>query len=91
MKKQILSLFAATALSLGLSAQAFIPEAGFENWSSTGFGVPVQPNGWISGNIFNNTFMPQNAGIVFCSQAGTPDNYQGTYSMRLETKEEMPK
>lgn len=86
MKKQILSLLAVAAVSIGAYAQAYIPEAGFETWSSTGFGVPNQPNGWISGNIFNNAFMTQNAGIVFCSAAGSPDNYQGTYSMRLETK-----
>jgi hypothetical protein len=86
MKKLILSLLAVTSISFGASAQAFIPEAGFENWSSPGFGAPVQPNGWISGNIFNNQLWTQNAGIVFASQAGTPDNFQGTYSLKLQTK-----
>ncbi len=86
MKKQILSLLAVATLSIGVSAQAFIPNAGFETWASPGFGAPAEPTGWISGNIFNNQLWPQNTGIVFCDSAGAPNNYQGVYSMKLTTR-----
>lgn len=84
MKKQILSLIAGMSLVAGLSAQAFIPNSGFETWGQT-VGEPQQPQGWISLNLFASPLFNA-SNPTFVTAAGTPDNYQGTYSCRIETK-----
>ncbi|GAB4132473.1 MAG: hypothetical protein Fur0041_03820 [Bacteroidia bacterium] len=67
-----------------MQAQQFIPNAGFESWGATA-GEPQQPQGWISGNLFASPLF--NAGNpTFVSAAGAPDNYQGNYSLKIETK-----
>ncbi|HTL82204.1 MAG TPA: T9SS type A sorting domain-containing protein [Bacteroidia bacterium] len=84
MKKQILSIIAGLTVVSGLFGQAAIPNSGFEVWQQY-FGEPQEPQGWISPNIFASTFYnPNNPTIA--TAAGTPDNYQGTYSCRIETK-----
>jgi len=83
MKKQLLSVIASVALAGGVSAQWFIPNPGFESWGSS-FGEPQQPQGWISPNILASPLISaQNPTVV--SQAGAPDNYQGTYSCKITT------
>ena len=86
MKKNLLSLLAFATFAIVVHAQAIIPNAGFETWASPGFGAPAEPTGWISGNIFNNSFYLANSGLVFCDSAGAPNNYQGNYSMKLTTR-----
>lgn len=85
MKKTILSLCAFAAFAVTASAQQYIPNAGFETWSSS-IGEDQQPTGWVSYNIFTAPAIdPGNTNPTSVSQAGAPDNYQGTYSARIET------
>jgi hypothetical protein len=84
MKKQVLSLFAIAALAVSASAQ-YIPNAGFETWSSS-IGEDQQPTGWVSYNIFTAPAIdPTNSNPTSVTQAGSPDNYQGTYSAKITT------
>lgn len=85
MKKILLSSVAVAALAVSANAQAFIPNAGFESWGSTA-GEDQQPTGWISYNIFTfSLFETSGPNPTSVTQAGTPDNYQGNYSARIET------
>lgn len=85
MKKILLSAVAVAAFGLAGNAQAFIPNAGFESWGTTA-GEDIQPTGWMSYNVFTfSLFDPSNQNPTSVTQAGTPDNYQGNYSARIET------
>jgi hypothetical protein len=85
MKKQVLSLFAIAALALTASAQQYIPNAGFETWSSS-VGEDIQPTGWVSYNVFTAAIIdPGNTNPTSVTQAPTPNNYQGTYSAKITT------
>lgn len=82
MKKQVLSLFAIAALAVTAYAQ---PNSGFETWS-TSFGEDIQPTGWVSYNVFTQSFIdPGNTNPTSVFQAPSPDNYQGTYSAKITT------
>jgi hypothetical protein len=84
MKKQVLSLFAVAALVLTASAQ-YIPNAGFETWSSS-VGEDQQPTGWVSYNVFTASLIdPGNTNPTSVTQAPAPNNYQGTYSAKITT------
>jgi Secretion system C-terminal sorting domain len=83
MKKQLLSLFALAVASVA-SAQT-INNAGYENWG-TQLGEDQQPTSWISYNIFTAPLIdPTNSNPTSVTQAGAPDNYQGTYSAKITT------
>jgi hypothetical protein len=85
MNKFLLSSVAIAALALSANAQAFIPNNGFEFWSTTA-GEDIQPTGWVSYNVF--TFAPfetSGPNPTSVTQAGTPDNYQGNYSAKITT------
>lgn len=85
MKKLLLSTIALAALSVAGNAQAFIPNPGFESWGNS-FGEDQQPQSWISYNVFTSPLVPGgNNNPTSVTQAGTPDNYQGNYSARIET------
>ncbi|TND08232.1 MAG: hypothetical protein FD123_2487 [Bacteroidetes bacterium] len=83
MKKTLLTVTAFAAVIGSTFGQAPITNNNMETWGST-IGEPVQPTGYISANIFKNSFVdPNNPTSV--SQEVAPNNYQGTYSARLET------
>lgn len=85
MKKILLSSITVAALALGANAQAYIPNSGFESWG-TQTGEAQQPQGWISYNVFTSPLIPGgNTNPISVTQAGTPDNYQGNYSAKIET------
>ncbi|CAN5215419.1 hypothetical protein BH09BAC5_BH09BAC5_15610 [soil metagenome] len=85
MKKQLLSLFAVTALVISASAQQYIPNAGFETWS-TSVGEDIQPTSWVSYNVFTASLIdPGGTNPTSVTQAGTPNNFQGTYSAKITT------
>jgi hypothetical protein len=85
MKKILLSTLGVAALALGVNAQAYIPNSGFESWG-TQTGEDPQPQGWISYNVFTSPLIPGgSSNPTSVSQAGTPDNYQGNYSAKIET------
>lgn len=85
MKKILLSTVAVAALALASNAQTFIPNPGFESWATT-TGEDQQPQSWISYNVFTSPLIPGGSGNpTSVTQAGTPDNYQGNYSARIET------
>ncbi len=85
MKKTLLSSVAVAAMAVAMNAQAFIPNSGFESWGSTA-GEDQQPTGWISYNVFTfSLFETSGANPTSVTQAGSPDNYQGNYSARVET------
>jgi hypothetical protein len=85
MNKILLSTVAAAALALSASAQAFIPNQGFESWGTTA-GEDIQPTGWISYNVFTfSLFETSGPNPTSVTQAGSPDNYQGNYSAKITT------
>ncbi len=85
MKQTLLSAVAMAAISLAAHAQAYIPNSGFEAWGNTA-GEDQQPQGWISYNVLTSPLLPGgNSNPTSVTQAGTPDNYQGNYSARIET------
>lgn len=85
MKKQLLTALAAATVSMTAMAQAYIPNAGFETWASQ-LGEDQQPTGWVSYNVFTASLIdPSNQNQTSVTQAGAPDNYQGTYSAKIET------
>lgn len=85
MKKVILSLLAFTSISATAFSQAIAPNAGFENWSSQ-IGEDQEPTGYISYNVFTAAiFDPGNTNPTSVTQAGSPNNYQGTYSAKITT------
>ncbi|MCX6310947.1 MAG: T9SS type A sorting domain-containing protein [Bacteroidetes bacterium] len=85
MKKQLLSIFAIASLAMTASAQQFIPNAGFETWGQAA-GEEIQPTGWVSYNVFTAPLMdPLNTNSASVTQAGTPNNFQGTYSAKITT------
>lgn len=85
MNKVLLSTVAAAAFSLAASAQAYIPNSGFESWGTTA-GEDIQPTGWISYNVFTfSLFETSGANPTSVTQAGSPDNYQGNYSAKITT------
>lgn len=85
MKKQLLSIFAVAAIAMTVSAQQYIPNAGFETWAQS-IGEDTQPTGWVSYNVFTAPLIdPGNTNPTSVSQAGTPNNYQGTYSAKITT------
>lgn len=85
MKKILLSTVTVAAMAVAGNAQAFIPNSGFESWSSTA-GEDQQPTGWISYNIFTFSLFETNGpNPTSVTQAGTPDNYQGNYSAKITT------
>lgn len=85
MKKILLSTVTVAAFALAANAQAYIPNSGFESWG-TQTGEDQQPQGWISYNVFTSPLIPGgNTNPTSVSQAGTPDNYQGNYSAKIET------
>lgn len=85
MKKILLSTVAVAALAISSNAQAYIPNSGFETWGSTA-GEDQQPQYWISYNVFTVSFLdPFNLNPTSVTAAGSPDNYQGNYSARIET------
>ena len=85
MNKLLLSAIAIAAFALTSNAQAFIPNSGFESWGSTA-GEDQQPQGWISYNVLTSPLLPGgSSNPTSVSQAGTPYNYQGNYSARIET------
>ncbi|MBI3510652.1 MAG: T9SS type A sorting domain-containing protein [Bacteroidetes bacterium] len=84
MKKQLLSLLVGVSVATMMNAQAYIPNAGFETWQQY-LGEPQEPQGWISPNIFASpAYNPANPTVA--TAAGSPDNYQGTYSCKIVTK-----
>ena len=85
MKKVLLSCVAIFSAAIAANAQAYIPNPGFESWGNTA-GEDQQPQGWISYNVFTSPLVPGgNSNPTSVTQAGTPDNYQGNYSARIET------
>lgn len=85
MKKILLSTIAVAALAVAGNAQAYIPNSGFESWGNS-FGEDQQPSSWISYNVFTSPLVPGgSSNPTSVTQAGTPDNYQGNYSARIET------
>ncbi len=85
MKKILLSTLAVASIALAANAQAFIPNAGFETWG-TQLGEDQQPTGWISYNVFTASILdPGNTNPTSVTQAGSPDNYQGNYSAKIQT------
>ncbi|MEO5643954.1 MAG: T9SS type A sorting domain-containing protein [Bacteroidia bacterium] len=82
MKKQLLSLFAFTALVITASAQ---PNSGMETWS-TSTGEAQQPTGWVSYNVFTSPLVdPSATNPTSVTQAASPLNYFGTYSAKITT------
>lgn len=85
MKKNLLSIVAVAVSALAANAQTFIPNSGFESWGTT-TGEDQQPQSWISYNVFTSPLIPGGSGNpTSVTQAGSPDNYQGNYSARIET------
>lgn len=85
MKKNLLTTITVAALSFASTAQTFIPNAGFEAWSTTA-GEDQQPTGWVSYNVFTfSLFETSGPNPTSVTQAGTPDNYSGNYSAKIET------
>ena len=85
MKKLLLSTLIIACSVLPLSAQVYIPNAGFESWASS-IGEDTQPLGWVSYNIFTAPLIdPGNTNPTALSQAGPPDNFQGNYSAKMTT------
>ncbi|PHX82058.1 MAG: hypothetical protein CK539_06535 [Flavobacteriales bacterium] len=85
MKKLLLFTLIIASCVLPLSAQLYIPNAGFESWSSS-LGEEIQPTGWVSYNIFTSALTdPMNTNPTSLTQAGTPDNFQGSYSAKMTT------
>lgn len=80
MKKIALSLIAAGFATCAM-AQMQPPNAGMEAWSQV-VNEPQDPTGWISANVFYLFSSTNPTSVV---QAGTPDNYQGTYSAKITT------
>lgn len=82
MKRTLLTLAACTIIGSAF-AQAPVPNNNMESWGST-VGEPVGPTGYITANIFKNSFVdPNNPTSV--TQETAPNNFQGTYSARIET------
>ncbi len=85
MKKQVLSVIAASALALTASAQLYIPNDGMETWG-TQFGEDQQPTNWVSYNVFTISFIdPGNVNPTSVTQATGADAYQGTYAAKITT------
>jgi hypothetical protein len=85
MKKILLSTLAVSALAISATAQAFIPNPGFESWGQAA-GEDQQPSSWISYNIFTTPLIDlTNTNPTSVTQAGSPDNYQGNYSAKVQT------
>jgi hypothetical protein len=85
MKKIILTTVILISASFQVVAQLYIPNAGFESWSSS-LGEEIQPTGWVSYNIFTSALTdPMNTNPTSLTQAGPPDNFQGNYSAKMTT------
>ncbi|MCC7301056.1 MAG: T9SS type A sorting domain-containing protein [Bacteroidia bacterium] len=68
-----------------LSAQSM--NGGFETWGASAQ-EPEQPTGWITANLFASpllTIPNPNPNPTSAFKAGAPDNYMGTWSLRLKT------
>lgn len=83
MKKKLLTILSLAAVTAAVAQT--IPNSGFENWSQM-LGEDQQPTGWISYNIFTAPLIDAgNTNSASVTQAGSPDNYQGTYSAKITT------
>lgn len=86
MKKNLLSLFVVLGTGILSFAQT---NSGFENWSQNPtLQQPEEPTGWVTANVLASplvTFPNPNPNPTSAFKAGTPNNYQGTYSLDLNT------
>jgi hypothetical protein len=84
MIKKLLLSAAMIATAMYAVAQT---NAGFEQWSSS-TGQPIEPNGWITANLFASpllTFPSPNPNDTSAFRIGTPNQAIGTYSAKIET------
>jgi len=87
MKKTTLFIAAFTFSALAAFGQAAVPNNGFETWAQT-FGGPEEPTNWVTSNTFANpllTFPNPNPNPTSVFKAGSPDNYAGSFSMKIVT------
>lgn len=68
-------------LNISAVALAQIPNANFENWTSTGFPSYLSPDGW--GNLNGPTWL---VGVLTCERASGTDAYSGNYAIKLTSK-----
>lgn len=87
MKKSTL-LIAAVSLSTMLAhAQAVVPNGDMELWGQV-LNSPEEPTNWVTSNTFANpllTFPNPNPNPTSVFKAPSPNNYQGTYAMKIVT------
>ncbi len=79
--KRFLFILAFSSLNLAVFSQ--IPNADFENWTSTGFPAYQNPNGW--GNLNGSTWLG-GIGVLTCERASGADAHTGSYAMKLTSK-----
>jgi hypothetical protein len=79
MKKSLLIISAVVFAAGTMFSQAL--NGGFETWGSQA-GEPTQPTGWVTANVFASPLV-SSSNPTSAFQAGTPNNYMGTYSLRL--------
>ncbi|HXH18995.1 MAG TPA: hypothetical protein VNJ07_07910, partial [Chitinophagales bacterium] len=74
-------LLTAITVSVFSFTHAQIPNAGFENWTSTGFPAHLNPDNW--GTLNDATGL---AGVYTCERGSGADVHSGNYSMKLTSK-----
>lgn len=87
MKKITITLSALFITAAAAFAQAPLTNGDFETWGQL-FGTPEEPTGWVTANTFANpllTFPNPNPNPTSVFKAGTPDNYQGSFSCKITT------
>src|ERR1051326_792680 len=84
MIKKLLCPFVFAALAFTAGAQT---NPGFETWGSS-LGEPEEPSGWITENLFCSPFLTlpnPNPNLTSVFKLQTPNNFAGTYSMKMKT------